>query len=277
MGRGDSEIIKKKELPPRLVSSVLPAKLSAKEKLRLFEKYKNLVYYIAHKFPYKNQIVFQELCCAGMIGLLHAIQHYTKKKEHTFPIYAYKWILQFIKREIRSFAPVKLPQILLHYYNDIKEIEREFFYTKGRYPRAHEIVEELMGRYPDLKTKSRLRQRLTNVLEEMQMGFVKLDEEKLSNLPEKVHSYDSYQAYNNLYQNYIESIIREGLNSLDERKAKLIKLHFGIEGNTPWNLASIGRYFKISRERARQLLNSALKQLREIILKKSFEFRTKNQ
>ncbi len=276
MGRRNTEISQKK-LTNKLVSSILPKAPSQDERVQLFEKYKNLVYYIAHRFPYKDQTIFQELCCAGMIGLLHAIQHYDKKKEDTFPIYAYRWILQFIRRELRNFSPIKLPRILLHYYSDIKKIEQDFFYEKKRFPQATEIVEELITKYPELKTKNREKQKLVNVLKEMQIGIVSLDDEKLSNLKNKTVSWDNYKSYYNLYQSYLGNVIREGLNSLDERKSKLIKLYFGIETHTQWNLASIGRYLKISRERARQLLNSALKQLKEIIVKKNFELRTKNQ
>lgn len=276
MGRRNTKI-DKKNLPHKLITSILPKKMSQEKTLKLFEKYRNLVYYIAHKFPFKNQTLFQELCCAGMVGLLHAIKHYTKKKENTFPIYAYKWILQFMKRELRNLSPIKLPQILLHYYSDIREIEKNFFYEKKRFPQAEEIVEELMVKNPTLKIEKRKKQRLINILKEMQIGFVNLNEEKLSNFSNTTQFYNSYKTYSELYQDYIENVIRKGLNSLDERKAKLIKLYFGIESNTQWNLASIGRYLKISRERARQLLNSALKQLREIITKEEFELKIRNQ
>ncbi|MFN7181621.1 MAG: sigma-70 family RNA polymerase sigma factor, partial [Planctomycetota bacterium] len=254
------------------VKSLLPKKISHEKKLKLFEKYKNLVYYISHKFPFKNQLTFQELSCAGMLGLLHAIEHFDEKKEKTFPIYAYKWILQFIKRELRNLSSVKIPQMLLRYYDDIREVEREFFYENRRLPSAREIVEQLVIRYPQLKDKGKYISKLEHTIQEMQIGLVTLDEERLATVLEKPQQDESYKSYYNLYHQYLGEMIRKGLELLEDRKRKIIKLHFGLENNVQWNLASIGRYLHLSRERVRQLLNAGLKQLKNIISKKNLEF-----
>ncbi len=273
MGRRNIKV-SEENVESKIVKSILPRKISKEKKAELFEKYKNLVYYISHKFPFKNLNIFQELTCAGMLGLLHAIEHYDKNKEKTFPIYAYRWILQFIKRELRNLSSVKLPQILLQYYTDIKEIEKEFFYENKRFPTADEIIEELTLRYPQLKEKNKSREKLHNILQEMQTGLVNLEEAKLTKLAEKPSPAGSYDSYYTLYQKYLEQMIKKGLEFIDERKRKIIELHFGLENNVQWNLAAIGRHLKISRERTRQLLNSGLKQLKNIILKKNIEFQT---
>ncbi len=274
MGRRNTQI-DKNDPAGKIVQSILPRKISQEKKSKLFEKYKNLVYYISHKYAFRNPTTMQELSCAGMLGLLHAIEHYDKNREETFPIYAYRWILQFIKRELRNLSDIKLPRILLRYYSEIKEIEKEFFYEYKRLPSATEIVEELLIKHPELKEKSRNRQTLINTIQEMQTGLVNLDDEKLVKLAEKPNQDENYKSYYNLYQQYLTEMIKKGLELIDERKVKIIKLHFGIESNIQWTLAAIGRYLQISRERVRQLLNSGLKQLKNIITKKNLEFQTR--
>jgi RNA polymerase primary sigma factor len=261
--------MKKGEGSTKLVASILPTKLSQTQKHELFEQYKNLVYYVVHKFPYKNKALFEEFCCAGMLGLLHAIEHYDPQKITTFPVYAYKWILQFIKRELRNVATIRLPQVLLVYYPAIREIEKTFFYENKRLPYPDEIMSELIKIYPEIEQKPGIKKRLQSILEEFRVASVELDEAKLTKQYEGSTPSESYLSYFNLYKSYMYEVIKKCLQKLEPRKAMVIKLHFGLESETEWNLAAIGRYLKISRERTRQLLNSALKELKKMITVKS--------
>ena len=71
--------------------------------------------------------------------------------------------------------------------------------------------------------------------------------------------------YQELSDKSLQNDLKETIGTLDRREAQIIKLRFGLEGYNPKTLEEVGQQFNITRERVRQLQNSALSHMREIM------------
>ncbi len=89
------------------------------------------------------------------------------------------------------------------------------------------------------------------------------DEEGGSPFGEIVGDENAISPYDTLREKNIQGDLRDLLDSLEEREARIIKLRFGIDGNNEMTLEEVGRLFNVTRERVRQLQNLAISKMRK--------------
>ncbi|MCX7704233.1 MAG: RNA polymerase sigma factor RpoD/SigA [Planctomycetota bacterium] len=196
----------------------------------------------------------------GNLGLLKAAEKFNPNEGCRFSTYASWWIRQAIKRAlIDTVRTVRVPGYMVELIAKWKDTASNLAVELDRKPTINEIAKSLgissqMLRLIRAAIKASSGQFVATTGEE---GFVNLEEmleDKTMKTPDDVLS--------EMYE--IESI-REMLQVLDEREAKVLRLRYGLDDREPRTLKEIGDMLGVSRERVRQIENEALRKLHMIL------------
>ncbi|HUI67828.1 MAG TPA: sigma-70 family RNA polymerase sigma factor [Nitrospirota bacterium] len=213
-----------------------------------------LVVSIAKKYVNRG-LTLLDLIQEGNIGLMKAADRYESGKGTKFSTYSTWWIRQRITRAILDQArTIRLPVHLIEESTRISRIYTKFMREKGREP-APEEVAKVMG-----LSVVRVNEILRAIQEPVSLETPILSEEK--ELKDVIIDEKSISPFKTLENNEASSRIEEVLSSLTEREEKIIRMRFGIGVSSEHTLEEVGKYFKLTRERIRQIEIKALKKLR---------------
>lgn len=217
-----------------------------------------LVVSIAKRFA-TGRIAFADLIEEGNLGLIRAVDSFDPSVGVRFSTYAAWWIKQTIKRALLlDSGPISIPTYMVELVNQYRH-----------------VVADLMAKLSDNPTSAQ-------IAEEMKLPVKKIIaiEEIVDsvNTPLQDESSPSYQSdvdsnatiSNHLPEDELTSTeeLQKAVKLLDrlpKREAQVLKLRFGIDGSEPLTLKQIGVKLDLTRERVRQLQQSALKQLNELM------------
>jgi len=213
-----------------------------------------LVVSIAKKYVNRG-LTLLDLVQEGNIGLMKAADRYESGKGTKFSTYSTWWIRQRITRAILDQArTIRLPVHLIEESTRISRIYAKFMREKGREP-ASEEVSRIMG-----LSVVRVNEILRAIQEPVSLETPILSEEK--ELKDVIIDEKSVSPFKTLENNEASNRIEEVLSSLTEREEKIIRMRFGIGVGSEHTLEEVGKYFKLTRERIRQIEIKALKKLR---------------
>ena len=214
-----------------------------------------LVVSIAKKYTGQG-VLFMDLVQEGSLGLIKAAEKFDYSKNFKFSTYATWWIKQTITRAIsNSGRTIRIPVYMADKIRRYKRAITTLSVELGREPSDVEVSERLgisLRQLTNVK-KSVLKEPIsleTPVTEDLNIGdYV----EDLS------YKSPEIQTKNNILKGSIDEL----LSTLSEREKKIITYRFGINGETPQTLEQLGNIMGYSKERIRQLEDSALLKLRE--------------
>ncbi len=217
----------------------------------------NLRFVITVAREYQNQgVPLADLISAGNLGLITAAERFDETRGFKFISYAVWWIRQSILQTLAEHSRVvRLP------LNRVDLLRRISRYVNNR-------QQETSGRPPEEEIAKELGITVEQVVDTLASGqrILSLDmtfgEDEENSLLEIMTDENQESPDHLLMRNSLEDEIFAALDTLEEREREVIRLYFGLGGDTEMTLEEIGIRFRLTRERVRQIKEKALRKLR---------------
>ena len=223
-----------------------------------------LVVSIAKK--YRNRgMSFLDLIQEGNTGLMRAVDKYEYRRGFKFSTYATWWIRQAITRAIADQArTIRIPVHMIDVLSKLRNIQKQLLQERRREPTSEEIairagleldeVKRVMdiGRHPVSLDRP--------IGEGEDSSFGEFIEDNASDNPVKT-------AGNSILRDKIEHL----LTTLTYREREIIRLRYGLGDGYTYTLEEVGRIFKVTRERVRQIEAKAVRKLQNPVRSQHLE------
>lgn len=220
-----------------------------------------LVVKIAHDYSGYG-LSLSDLISEGNIGLMNAVERFDPEKGGKLSTYGAWWIKQSIKRALANQSKtIRLPIHMVDKIARMRRISASLAESLGREPTDDELATEVGLPRQKIAMLKQAAQRPTSL-------DAPINEGEATEFGEIISDESASDPLEMLTEKNLQGEIGGLLELLNERERKIIDDRFGLTGLKPMLLEDVGREFGVSRERIRQLQNSALAKMRKALLKK---------
>jgi RNA polymerase primary sigma factor len=215
---------------------------------------------------YRNRgLSFLDLIQEGNTGLMKAVEKYEYRRGYKFSTYATWWIRQAITRAIADQArTIRIPVHMIETMSKLRNITKKLTQEKGREPSIEEIAKESEISVEETKRVLKIAKHPISLDRPIGNGEDSYFGDFIED--ESVESPVS-AATQEMLKEKIESV----LQTLSFREREIIKLRYGIGTGYTYTLEEVGRIFKVTRERVRQIEAKAVKKLQHPIRSRKLE------